>query len=473
MIAVEQGLLPRTPVVGRVERWTIGDRMQAYTVPGVSVAVFSGGRLAWAKGYGVCQAGDPERPVTPTTLFQAASMSKPVCATAALQLVAEGMIGLDEPANRYLASWQLPDNDFTRRRPVTLRHILSHTAGLNVHGFEGFEQGDMLPSVQEILRGDGAAKTAPVMAVHEPGSRYQYSGGGTTIAQLLVMELHGQPFDRAVRERIFAPLEIRDATFAQPLGNDLAGRAASGHRAGPVVLPGRWRNLPQLGAGGLWCTPAAYAQFLIGLSEAYQGKSDTLLPRDLAAEMMRRQGPGPFGLGPRVFGEGEALRIEHGGSQQGYQCESVCYPATGDGAVVMTNSDLGSPLAFEILNAVASVYGWPSFLRSPRNIRPAAVSDLDRYVGTYRITSGMEAEFIGIRRDGDMLFALMDQVPDTPVFVGEDGQLFSPLTPYDVKVEFGPGGQVGSVAVHEEDLVILTADRDETMAGWRPTRRGG
>ena len=271
MIAVEQGLLPRTPVAGRAERWTIAERMQASTVPGVSVAVFSGGRLAWAKGYGVCQAGEPQRPVTPATLFQAASMSKPVCATAALQLVAEGAIGLDEPVNRYLTSWQLPDNDLTRRRPVTLRQILSHTAGLNVHGFEGFEQGAMLPSVQEILLGDGPAKTAPVTVVHEPGSRFQYSGGGTTIAQLLVMELRSQPFDNAVRERIFAPLEIRDATFAQPLGDHLAGSAASGHRAGPVVLPGKWRNLPQLGAGGLWCTPAAYALFLIGLSEAYRG----------------------------------------------------------------------------------------------------------------------------------------------------------------------------------------------------------
>lgn len=198
-----------------------------------------------------------------------------------------------------------------------------------------------------------------------------------------------------------------------------------------------------------------------------------ILPQALAVEMMRRQGPGPFGLGPRVFGVGEALRIEHGGSQQGYQCESVCYPASGDGAVVMTNSDLGSPLAFEILNAIASVYGWPSFLRSPRNIRPASVSELDRYVGTYRITSGMEAEFIGIRREGDTLFALMDQVPDTPVYLGQDGHLFSPLTPYDVKVEFGPGGLVTSVAVHEEDLVIMTAQRDEKRAGWRPIPRGG
>jgi CubicO group peptidase (beta-lactamase class C family) len=470
--ATENGLLPRTPVEGDHKTWTLKERMTAYAVPGVSIAVIKDGKIDWSRGYGLCQSDDPGSLVSQNTLFQAASMSKPVCATAALQLVGEGRVDLDLPINAFLSTWSLPASDELDQSPVTLRQILSHTAGLNVHGFEGFEQGAVLPTVYEILDGIAPARTPAVRITYAPGSRYQYSGGGTTIAQLLVMEQRGVDFDTAVQENIFRKLGMTQATFSQPLPATLMPMAAAGHRAGPAVLSGRWRNLPQLGAGGLWVTPTDYARFLIGLRRAWKGGENPILPQDIALDMMRRQGPGPFGLGPRIFGGGNSLRFEHGGSQQGYQCESVCYLESGDGAVVMTNSDLGSPLAFEILNAIASVYGWPGFLRQAR--RPVELSDeeLDAYVGTYRITSGMEAEFIGIRRDGSHLLTMMDFVPDTPILVASKTELFSPMTPYDVRLELGADGRAQTCRVYEEDLLIMEAVRDDDHRDWRPDRRG-
>lgn len=469
--AVEAGLRPRTPVEEGSEIWTLEERMRAYTVPGLSIAVFRDGELDWAKGYGLCEAGDASRPVTDKTLFQAASLSKPVCAAAVLQLVAEGRLDLDAPINDVLTTWSLPENDCTRASPVTLRRILSHTAGLNVHGFEGFEQGRPLPSVYQILNGAPPAQTPSVRAIRVPGTASQYSGGGTTIAQLVVMEQRRQAFDEAVQTYIFEPLGIKGATFRQPLPEHLAPRAASGHRPGPVVLPGKWRNLPQLGAGGLWTAPADYARFLMALRQAWAGASDAILPVALAGQMMSRQEHGPFGLGPRIFGTGQGLRFEHGGSQQGYQCESVCFLERGDGAVVMTNSDLGSPLAFEILNAIAEVYGWPDYLRRPRTSLSLPDSELEAYVGTYRITYGLDAEFIGVRRDGASLYTMMDQVPDTPILLASRAELFSQLTPYDARLEFGADGRVRTIRIYEEDLLILEAVRDDRHQDWRPVSR--
>jgi CubicO group peptidase (beta-lactamase class C family) len=152
--------------------------MEHHRVPGVSLAVVDEGRIAWVGAYGVGEAGTEER-VTPETLFQAASISKPVAALAALRLVQEGVLELDAPVNRYLRGWQVPENGFTEGRPVTLRHLLTHTGGLTVHGFPGYAVGLPLPSVVDILDGASPANTRPVLVDTLPGASGGIPGADT------------------------------------------------------------------------------------------------------------------------------------------------------------------------------------------------------------------------------------------------------------------------------------------------------
>ena len=191
---VLSGLRPPLEVTGRpTVKWTLAERMAYHEVPGVSIAVISGGRVEWARGIGVKEAGKADS-ITPTTLFQAASISKPVAATGMLRLVERGTLQLDTNVNGYLKSWKVPENKFTTTEKVTLRRIASHTAGLTVHGFPGYSPTDPIPTVVQVLDGAKPANTRPVRVDTTPGAISRYSGGGTTIMQQLLVDVTGKPF---------------------------------------------------------------------------------------------------------------------------------------------------------------------------------------------------------------------------------------------------------------------------------------
>jgi len=149
---------------------TLQKLMELYKIPGLSVAVIDNFEIAWAKGYGVVEAGSTN-PVTTQTLFQAGSVSKPVAAMGALSLVEQGKLSLDEDVNEKLVSWKVSENEFTRNQKVTLRRLQSHTAGLTIHFFPGYSVDDPIPTLVEILNGEKPANTAPVYVDFVPGSK--------------------------------------------------------------------------------------------------------------------------------------------------------------------------------------------------------------------------------------------------------------------------------------------------------------
>src|SRR5918997_689871 len=226
---VERGLVPPVLLKGG-PAWSIEERLRQHKIPGASVAVIKDFKVEWARGYGVKDA-ETREPVTERTLFQAGSISKPVSAMAALKKVEQGRLSLDEDVNRKLVSWKLPDNEFTSKKKVTLANLLSHTAGLTVHGFPGYAAGEKLPTVPQVLDGAPPANTAPVRVDLEPGTRFRYSGGGTTVAQLLLTDTERKPFPDIARETVLAPLGMTDSTYEQPLPAGRARHAATGHRA--------------------------------------------------------------------------------------------------------------------------------------------------------------------------------------------------------------------------------------------------
>jgi len=333
------------------------DRMAYYHVPGVSIAVINDNRIEWAKGYGVLEAGT-NAPVTPDTLFQAASIAKPVVAVAALHHVEQGLIDLDADVNRYLVSWQVPENEFTAQEKVTLRRLLSHSAGMTIHGFRGYAQGEAVPTLQQVLDGAPPANSPPIRVDLVPGTRFRYSGGGYMVVQQLLEDVTGQPFPQMVRDTVLEPWGMDDSTLESPLPEELEAIAASGHRANGAPIPGRWHTYPEMGAGGsMWSTPSDVARFAIAVMDAYAGRSNSVLSPEMAREMLTPQIES-HGLGPAVLDDGgDRFYFVHDGANDGYKTVLAAYPERGQGVVVMTNADSGDALWHEIVNSVSAEYG--------------------------------------------------------------------------------------------------------------------
>ncbi|MFN0120993.1 MAG: serine hydrolase domain-containing protein, partial [Blastocatellia bacterium] len=272
---IENGLLPPVFVKGHTQPVSLAAQMAKYNVPGVSVAVIQDGKLAWAKGYGVTEAGGAT-PVTPDTLFQAASISKPVAALAALALVEQGRLGLDENVNLKLKSWQVPENEFTKEQKITLRRLLSHSAGLTVHGFRGYAGDETVPAVTQILNGEKPANSAAIRADITPGSRWRYSGGGYTVMQQLLVDVTGKPFPQLARELVLDKAGMNQSGYEQPLPAGRVGQAASGHRANGDMVKGKWHTYPEMAAAGLWTTPSDLARFAMAVQQAWAGRANTL-----------------------------------------------------------------------------------------------------------------------------------------------------------------------------------------------------
>jgi CubicO group peptidase (beta-lactamase class C family) len=329
--------------------------LEQHHVPGLSIAVVHDGRIDWARGYGMLENGKPER-VDTSTLFQAASISKPVSAVVALRMVEMGMFSLDEDVNLKLLSWKVTRNEFTREQPVTLRRLLSHSAGLTMHGVPEFSANDELPTLVEILDGKWSATADSVRPVYQPGAKFQYSGGGYVVLQVLMTDVSHRTFESLADEFVLGPAGMVSSTFEQPLPKELWSRAAVGHLANGTHLRGSWHTLPEQAAGGLWTTPKDLASFMIGLWQSYHGRSNKLLSRNLAREMLTRQ-IDDFGLGLSLPSAG-VFRFQHSGGNAGYRCFMVLSVDIPDGVVIMTNGDSGEQLIWEVFEVIAHAYGW-------------------------------------------------------------------------------------------------------------------
>lgn len=337
-------------------RHTIEQLRERYKLPGLSVAVAHNGKIVWAEGFGALSTKS-DRPVITQTRFQAASISKPVAALAALELVEQGRLQLDEPVNARLVSWKIPENDQTQQAAVTLRWLLCHGAGTTVHGFPGYGVSEKWPSLVEILDGSGGANTEAIRVNRAPGTAFRYSGGGYCILQQLIMDVTGKPFDEAMQELALGPLGMKDSSYAQPLPEKEAADAAHGHRADGEEIQGAWRVHPEQAAAGLWTTPSDLARFLIAIHKAYRGEPGSVLSRPLAEEMLKPQVGPNIGLG--LFLSSGGAVFEHGGSNLGFRSLAVACRDSGDACVAMTNSDRGGRPLGLIVEAVKKEYGWP------------------------------------------------------------------------------------------------------------------
>ncbi len=408
-------LRPRYWVGDEETRFTLQDRMAELGVAGVGVAIIDDGEIVWSGGQGVLQAGGGEA-VNDETVFSAGSVSKVATASLILRLQAEGMLDIDTPVTQQVTSWTLPeDPEFSTER-VTLRMILSHTAGFNLHGFGDFPPNvTNLPTVYDTLNGVQPANHVGLALTSEPGTAYRYSGGGYTLAQLIVSDVTGMSFEEAAETYLFAPAGMSRSSFANPLPEDHGNIARAHGRTGtPIHLPRGYESMPEMAASGLWTSADDLGGLVVALLDSYRGEGDLLAQSD-AVDMMTRIAPSQHGLGPRIEGRGEHFFFHHAGTNNSYHAWMEGHPATGDGLVVLINGAGGGDLHREIRNAVSDVMGWE--INRPVRVPEIALDaeHLESFVGVY----ATDAAYPGAHRQ-QMVRSFFDQDLDIRV---EDGAL--------------------------------------------------
>ena len=339
---------------------TVAELMEEFGVPGVSVAVIQDFKIHWAKAYGVADV-ETGQLVDIETMFQAASISKPVAAMGVLRAVQDGLFSLDDDINDILDSWTLDGREFTRNRPVTPRTLTSHTSGLgDGFGFPGYDPEQPLPTTVQILEGHELSNVGSVFMEREPLTFYEYSGGGVTVMELALSDVRRRPFVDVLQEGVLAPIGMTRSSYAQPISPEHNQNAARAHDNNGESRGPKWHVYPEHAAAGLWTTPTDLARLIIEVQRSASGESNRVLSQSMIQEMLNPVGVGPFAVGFTVSKIGEGWYFSHGGSNWGFRALMLAHKVKGYGLVVMTNADQGSTVINEIGRRIQHTYNWDS-----------------------------------------------------------------------------------------------------------------
>ncbi|MEW6131116.1 MAG: serine hydrolase [Acidobacteriota bacterium] len=418
---IENGLLPALAIKGKpAKKFSLIERLRFHKVPGVSVAVINNYAIEWAKGYGVKDV-ETNEPVTVDTMFQAASISKPVATIGMLRLVQAGQLNLDEDVNVKLKSWKVPDTSFVKEKSVTLRELVSHSAGLTVHGFRGYAATETVPTLVQLLNGEKPANSARIINDIEPQKIWRYSGGGFCVMQLLMTDTTGKAFPQIMQEKVLSRIGMTNSTYRQPLPVERAKQAATGHRASGQIVKGKWHTYPEMAAAGLWTTPMDLAKLAIEVQKAKLGKSARLLSQAMTEQMLTRQFQN-WGLGFNLEGKDNKATFGHGGANEGFRCQLTAFVNGGQGAVVMTNSDTGGALAQEIIRAIAAEYGWAQSFIIEREVASVDAKVYQTYVGEYTTPLGK----LSVTVEGDSLLVELQGQGKIEIYPESEVKYFTP-----------------------------------------------
>jgi CubicO group peptidase (beta-lactamase class C family) len=439
-----------------------------FGVPGMSWTLIEDGAIAHAGAVGV-QVASGSRPVTNTTRFQACSISKPIAALAMLRLVDRGLLDLDADINDTLRSWRLPRNS-DWQPVVTLRQLVSHSAGLTTSGFPGYKRSERLPSTVEILTGVHPANTFGVRVDSIPGAQFRYSGGGTLAMQQLLEDVTRTPFSILMRELVLDPLGMADSDYTQPPPEEIHDVLASGHDEFGSPVEGGWHVYPELATAGLWTTPTDLCRYAVAVQAAYAGKRGALLSQPLAREMLTPQvagsdwsGLSALGLGP-FLADGAASRFGHSGGNEGFRCHLLAYRDEGIGAAVMTNSDAGGWLLQHAYAAIAAAYEWPGHPDAIVEPDWPGAATLAACAGTYRLRDGFELTITPV---GHGLRVAFDrQAPTMFGFVGrtDAGAIEFASNVTDTMLRLEPEDRAITFVQNNRDIVCPLVEATDTGA---------
>jgi CubicO group peptidase (beta-lactamase class C family) len=436
-----------TPVVEKDDPHacqTLADRMVADHVPGVSVAVIHNGAIEWALGFGVVRLGGA--PVTAETLFQAGSISKPVAAMAALHFVEQGGQSLDSDVNQALTSWKISPSAAAPGAVVTLRELLSHTAGLTVHGLPGYAASAPIPTLVQILNGEKPANTDPIRLEAPPGSRWKYSGGGYAVMQQLLIDVSHQPFPALLHDTVLAPISMTHSTYEQPLPEVLRAKSATPYERDGTPVEGGFHTYPEMAAAGLWTTPTDLARFAIEIQRSLRGDANHVLSAEMTKQMLTIVQQ-HYGLGLGIGGSPENPYFAHGGVDAGFENSLIAYEQGGNGAVVMTNAQGGLELADAVIDSIAKVYDWPDLRPIVRTAIKLDPSILAACAGVYEIDSEPKYS-LDIRLENGQLVVHSPSRPKYQLFPKSQNEFFAKVISTEFEFLRDDSGRVAHLVLH-------------------------
>ena len=419
-VAVEQGL--RQPVVFEnetVSTFSVLDRLSFYKVPGLSFALINKGKVAWSNGYGNLSSSS-DKPVTRNTVFQAASIAKPVTAFAVMRMQDTGKIDISKPINAYLKSYQLAGAQPGAEKLISFENLLNHSSGLSAGGYMGYVQGDAIPTDVQTLLGQEPANTKAVAVELAAGKQVMYSGAGYTVAEVALQDEFGKPFEQLMASWVLQPLNMQHSSFDMAYPQQADVEIALGHDSAGVVIEGGWRVHPEQAAAGLWSTAADMANLAVELTKGYHGKSEVISERS-ARQMLAPVKPeedlsGYFGGQPAMSfvtdGKGERFLFKHNGGNMGYRSFMLMYPETGNGAVFLTNSDAGFSVGFDLIRAASAVYNWPDYKAKTYKRRQVDMAKQRLLLGDYVFDNGLQVSL----RNSELADGIAVQFPNGDIY---------------------------------------------------------
>jgi CubicO group peptidase (beta-lactamase class C family) len=424
--------------------------LEDYLTPGAVVAVIVDGKTAFIKGYGHADV-EQERPVTADTVFNVGSVSKAAAAWGVMKLVEDGEIDLDAPVERYLTRWHLPESEFDSAG-VTMRRLLSHTAGLSLQGYRGFPPTSTLPSLEDSLSGatNGSGNVHQMMA---PGTQWRYSGGGYTLAQLIVEEVSGEEFSVYMHLAVLAPMGMTNSAFDWP--TRIESVAAKPYSV--LMQPMSGPRFTARAAAGLQATGRDMARFV----------EESLNPSVLDVTTVRlMQSPANsasprYGLGYAIDPIAEGItHVGHSGANGGWMSDVGMILESGDGLVVLTNGAFGRTVIDQVRCA------WKNWLAG---IEPECRGPIGLLVASTIRREGVEAAITRYRklretRPDDFDFAEM-QLKMAGFGLVSAGEVEAAIAVFQLNVEVFPN----SWSTHDSlGKAYMSAGRiDEAIASYR------
>ena len=384
--------------------YTLAERMKHYNVAGLSVAVIDNYQIVWAKGYGYADKKE-NRKVTANTMFEPGSISKSLNAVGILQLVQQGKLDLYQDINQYLVNWKFPYDTVSHGKKITTAQLLSHTAGLNVHGFPGYQRDSAIAGVTDILDGRAPSNTEAVRSFTEPGKEVRYSGGGILITQQILTDLTKQRYEQYMYEQVLRALGMTNSSYHQPPAVSERKNLATGYKSNGDEVPGKYFVYPEKAAAGLWTTPTDIGKYIIEMQQAYLGKSSKVITQEMV-KLHTTPVKNDIAMGTFIQNRNGEIYFDHTASNEGFSGLFIGGLTNGKGAAIFVNSD-DATAAFELVNSIALVYNWAGF-KKPEEITTVLVNDTitSKYIGEY-IIDGYYSE---IKKEKDGLYFWTDGI---------------------------------------------------------------